>query len=99
MTNERRPSQADRLLALLRRVGERGITPLDALDLVGSNRLAARIHDLKVAGHRIRSERATMASGAVVARYVLDEAPEEASAPPEPPRDPMIAEGQEPLPW
>ena len=40
-------TQTDRVLALLRARGEAGLTPLEALDIVGSLRLAARISDAK----------------------------------------------------
>jgi hypothetical protein len=49
-------TQNEELLDLLRYKGDRGVTPMEALEEVGTMRLAARIHDLRAAGHRIRSE-------------------------------------------
>ena len=43
--------QVDDLLDLLRYRGDRGITAVDALNEVGSFRLAARIADLRAEGH------------------------------------------------
>lgn len=69
--------QADRVLALLRIRGEAGLTSLEALDLVGSMRLASRIEELrsgKVVGLRadevIDAERVHR-NGKTYARYVL----------------------------
>lgn len=45
----------DRVLALLRERPE-GVTPLDALREVGTMRLAARVYDLRHAGHDIADE-------------------------------------------
>lgn len=90
------PTQAEQLLTLLRQRGAEGVTPLLALDRIGSFRLGARIFDLRAAGHRISKTMVRTSGGAHVAQYVLDESPEEAPAPP---RDPMVAEGQEQLPW
>lgn len=67
-------TQAERLLELLRERGDAGVTPLLALDRIGSFRLGARIYDLKQAGHTITSERVRTAGGAIVAKYVLVEA-------------------------
>ena len=41
------PTQNQKVLALLRSRGERGLTPREALDLVGSMRLAARVSDIR----------------------------------------------------
>jgi hypothetical protein len=48
-----------------------GITALDALRDAGCMRLAARISDLRAAGHDIGSEMVTVGSGKRVARYRL----------------------------
>ena len=46
-------SQASRILSHLKR---RPITPLQALDLYGCMRLAARVADLRERGHKIITE-------------------------------------------
>ena len=66
--------QTDAILALLRSRGDRGITALDALDEVGSFRLAARIADLHAEGYTITSTMETTAAGKRIARYRLIEA-------------------------
>ena len=66
--------QTDAILALLRARGDRGITALDALEEVGSFRLAARISDLHAAGYTITSTMETTANGKRIARYRLVEA-------------------------
>ena len=65
--------QVDDLLDLLRYRGDRGITAVDALNEVGSFRLAARIADLRAEGHEITSTMETTATGKRVARYRLVE--------------------------
>jgi hypothetical protein len=72
-------TQCETILRLLRERGERGLTPLDALELAGSFRLGARIWDLRQQGHDIRSETVTTAGGSRVARYVLVEPAEQLS--------------------
>lgn len=59
--------------AVLRLLQERpsGITPFDALEIVGSMRLGARIWDLRQAGYAIESEIVTVGRGKRVARYRL----------------------------
>ncbi|EFQ24087.1 hypothetical protein Apau_1668 [Aminomonas paucivorans DSM 12260] len=59
--------------AILRRLltGEH-ITPLEALDGVGSFRLSARIYDLKRRGWPIRSRLVDVGDGRRVAEYSLD---------------------------
>ena len=67
-------TQTDEVVRLLRQQGERGLTPLEALEWIGSFRLAARISDAKDLirdDEEIVTERATTASGKSVARYVL----------------------------
>jgi len=66
-------TQTDRLLDLLREQGKAGVTPLLALERIGSFRLGARIYDLKAAGHSIESKRVRTTGGAIVACYVLRE--------------------------
>jgi len=68
---KRSESQTDAILRLLRDRPE-GITALDALREAGSLRLAARIADLRAAGHDIRSELIKTESGKTVARYTLE---------------------------
>lgn len=48
-------TQTDALLVALRKRGQHGITALEALDEIGTMRLAARVHDLRKAGHNIVS--------------------------------------------
>ena len=67
--------QTDALLALLRERGPLGVTPLEALEAIGSFRLAARIFDLRAEGYDIERQTWTTPSGATVARYCLIEAP------------------------
>jgi hypothetical protein len=70
-------NQNDAILALLRERGKQGITALDALNIVGSFRLAARISDLHHAGYDISSEIETTPTGKRIARYRLIEKPEQ----------------------
>lgn len=85
------PTQAQQLLELLRERGERGVTPMDALERIGSFRLAARVWDLRHQGHTINDVGYTTERGARVARYVLVGA---IAAP-----SPLVARGQVELPW
>lgn len=64
-------SQNAEILRWLRR--GQGLTPLEALQQFGCSRLAARIADLKEAGHPIVSELITLPNGKRVARYTLEE--------------------------
>ena len=64
-------TQTESVLAVLRARGGEGLTALEALQLVGTMRLAARIADLKAQGHPITTELVTTPGGARVARYVL----------------------------
>jgi hypothetical protein len=66
--------QTRAILTLLEQHPE-GITPLDALDEVGSFRLGARISDLKADGIEIRALQATDSHGHRYARYFLVEQP------------------------
>lgn len=72
---DRQPTQAELLLELLRERGERGVTPIVALERIGSFRLAARVSDLKAQGHTITNEWWQVEGGPRVARYVLHEQP------------------------
>ena len=74
-------TQNERILALLREHPE-GITPLQALEVVGSFRLAARIWELRDAGYDIRTETVVLPGrgGKSVARYVLVEKAEQLAA-------------------
>lgn len=63
-------SQSQAVLAQLK--AGRRITQLDALDELGCARLAARIHELREAGHAIKSESVTTPSGARIAEYRLE---------------------------
>ena len=75
----RRPQAMDkrtqelRLLELLRAQGADGVTPLEALEQVGSFRLGARVYDLRRAGYNIETHHHRTPGGARVARYVLRE--------------------------
>lgn len=62
-------SQNKTILAHLRR--NKSITSMAAIRDYEITRLAARIHDLKEAGHTINSERIKVPSGKYVARYTL----------------------------
>lgn len=76
MATEKPPTQQELVLAMLRRAGPRGITPLQALEQARCMRLAAVVHRLKADGHDISNEGATVGPEAKhVARYVLHEQP------------------------
>lgn len=63
------------VLALLRTSGRLGITPNMARERVGTDRLAARIAELRADGHHIETTTATF-NGKHFARYVLHEQPD-----------------------
>lgn len=66
-------TQTDDVIAALRVRGDEGLTPLEALNLIGTMRLAARVSDAKELigeDEEIVTERATVGDK-VVARYVL----------------------------
>ena len=71
--NPNPPQSQTQAAALLKQllVGEH-ITPLDALDGVGSFRLSARIFDLKRRGWPIRSRLVDVGDGRRVASYWMD---------------------------
>lgn len=67
-------TQNQQILKMLEAAGPRGITPVDALEQVGCFRLAARVKDLKDAGHNIETRSEKAPSGKRHARYVLHDA-------------------------
>lgn len=48
------------------------LTPIEALQMFGSFRLAARVYQLKNLGHPIVSEKITVANGQHIASYSID---------------------------
>lgn len=62
-------SQATDILAHMKK--GRAITPLEALDLFGCFRLAARVRDLRDEGHSIHTEEVELPNGKRIARYSL----------------------------
>lgn len=71
-------SQTERVVELLRERGEEGLTPLEAMRLVGTMRLAARIADAKDPMRRllkddevIITEHYRVDEATTVAKYVL----------------------------
>ena len=68
-------TQTDRLLEYLQEHPE-GITPLEALKVIGTFRLAARVYDLRKRGHRIVEQDEVVSGGARVARYRLEWMPD-----------------------
>ena len=65
--------QTQRTLAVLRNRGAGGMTALDALEWVGTARLAARVDELRKEGHRIERDMIRTRGGTHVARYRLVE--------------------------
>ena len=65
--------QTERTLSVLRNRGAEGMTALDALEWVGTQRLAARVDELRREGHDIEREMVRTRNGAHVARYRLIE--------------------------
>lgn len=63
-------SQNKRILNYLKR-GQR-ITPMDALELFGCFRLAARVHDLRNEGHNIAKQIIELSNGVNVAEYYME---------------------------
>ena len=62
-------SQADRILEHM--LLGNSITPMEALNLFGSERLAARIADIKKRGYLVYSEFVTTNTGKKIKRYYL----------------------------
>ena len=58
---------------ILNRLKQGPISPIDALNGCGCFRLAARIADLRAAGHDITTENRTLANGKTIAVYHLHE--------------------------
>ena len=71
-TTKHAQSQSEVILAALRR-GE-SLTSLAALEQFGCMRLASRINDLKVAGHRIDANTVTGPNGKRYASYSMPSA-------------------------
>lgn len=67
-------TQNDALLVELRARGTHGITALEALDKIGTMRLAARVYELREQGHSISSHPFRTRAGDKnrVALYVLE---------------------------
>lgn len=65
-------SQTEWILSALQRGP---LTPIDALEGCGCFRLAARIKDLRDAGHDIKTTDRTLPNGKVVAQYTLNPKP------------------------
>ena len=65
--------QTQRTLAVLRNRGAEGMTVLDALEWIGTQRLAARVDELRREGHDIEREMVRTRNGARIARYRLIE--------------------------
>ncbi len=65
----KRPTQAGRILRFLQE-GHR-LTPLDALELFGCFRLAARVHELRREGWAIAERTVETASGKRIAEYSI----------------------------
>ena len=68
-----RPTQATMLLALLRERGTQGVTPLLALERIGSLRLAAVVYVLKASGYDVVTTMVPVGQGKHVACYTLNE--------------------------
>jgi hypothetical protein len=54
---ERRPTQADRLLAYLRRRGRDGVTSMDVIDELGIVNVTGRVSDLRAKGYQVKCRR------------------------------------------
>ncbi len=68
-------TQNEALLKELQTRGQHGITALEALQTIGTMRLAARVHDLRNQGHHISSHpfRSNFNDKKKVALYVLED--------------------------
>lgn len=69
-------SQTDDVLALLRQRGPKGLTPLEALELIGTMRLASRINEARELLRRREPDLEIVTGSAIrgdkrFARYVL----------------------------
>lgn len=67
-------TQAEALIELLRERGPDGVTPLLALERIGTLRLAAVVYDLRADGWDVQTEMIETSTGKHVARYTLREA-------------------------
>lgn len=77
-------TQTTQVLQLLRLRGEQGLTPGEALALIGTMRLASRISEAKEligADEIIVTERVKTTGGATVAKYVLRRRPVDETRP------------------
>lgn len=72
-------SQNKRILNYLKR-GHR-MTPMDALELFGCFRLAARVYDLRQEGHNISKQIIELSNGVNVAEYYLQSSNTSSKAP------------------
>lgn len=68
-----KPTQAQAILAHLQTGAK--LTPLEALERFGTLRLAARIWDLRQAGHVINERDVTLPNGKTVAQYWMTVTP------------------------
>lgn len=67
------PRLKDQTRQVLRVLRERGsLTPREALETVGTDRLAARIYELRQAGYKVSTKREPNGNGGHHARYTLD---------------------------
>ena len=64
-------TQAEHILRLLQQRGPMGLTALEILEECGSFRAAARIEELRKAGHEIETRTEKIPSGKRIARYIL----------------------------
>jgi hypothetical protein len=62
-------------LAVLRRRGPTGLTSNEAIPVVGTSRLAARVGELRAEGYPVETRWERTPAGARIARYVLAETP------------------------
>lgn len=69
MKVKNKTAQSARILLHLK--SGKSITALEALNLYGCFRLAARISDLRKLGHKIKSDRCTNQFGKTFAKYSL----------------------------
>jgi hypothetical protein len=66
----KRPNQAAQILSHLEH--GRSLTAMDALNLFGCFRLAARVHELRAQGHHIEERVVVTPGGKRVAEYTLN---------------------------
>jgi hypothetical protein len=68
-TKDSAPTQASKILKMLRKNGDKGMTARDAIG-IGCYRLAARVYELRLEGHPIETKLESNRS-AHFARYIL----------------------------